>query len=541
MPTHAPQVAQGGAAAPAHDANEPLRGRHESPAPDADALLGDEPLATSALRQRQAMANRSPRARGLAQLRARLAARPVVQREPGIEVGAKVQVRIPDDAEHMLAPDLYVGTVKAVSDTGYVVQTELGDFPFDEAWVVRSKGISFKQAYKTVGPVWEREELGFSAEVQKKVSDIAGDAPLVTELSEEQLERMIVVIEETRPTGDTAAASLLKTLKTDLEEVRAHSETPEQFEARAARLKGETKALEDTAFASRFGTTPEEAHWGSLSRRVSAWYAELKSDESRLTFKTAFTANRMTARQINTGTTARGGGFQVPKYGRVADPGTDRTMYLDRSIGGIGGRTSPEKVKDRSTVNEEGLHDLSASLLRGDNDSGIYEQLKRYEDAVVLFMPLPEERDLRILSALARVKGMDFDVIASLQALITRPVLAQASDMGTTFVDASRDEGSPPAFRYGLTGTVIRQKGDRARKINRADMAAREKGALSYKSVVTAEITRVNEVVMAYRQSESKIFPMYAQWDKKAKHFVVVTAGLTPTGATLSNKGDYTA
>jgi hypothetical protein len=246
----------------------------------------------------------------------------------------------------------------------------------------------------------------------------------------------------------------------------------------------------------------------------------------------------MTARQIN----ARGrrGEFKAQQLGSAPNKDTDRGMILDNTVEGIGKRTKPENLVDEATVNREGVHDLSASLLRGDlENKGIYEQLKKYEEAIVVFMPLPEEEDLRIFSALAKLQGMDQKTIDEMGRMLTRPMAAQASDMGTRYVDTKPGSAGEGSFKYGVTGTVIRTPGDRARKINPADMAARRKGALSYKAVATSAITRVNEVVMAYRKHESGLFPMFAKWNAKEGHFAVLRPDQSPTGNIITDKGEY--
>jgi hypothetical protein len=216
-------------------------------------------------------------------------------------------------------------------------------------------------------------------------------------------------------------------------------------------------------------------------------------------------------------------------------------MTLANTVEGVGKRGEPANFTDRATINREGVHDLSASVLKGDPfDRGIFQQLKFYSDAVVVFMPLPEESDLRVFAALAKVQGMDPALLAEWGSLLTRPVLAQASDLGTVYADTEPGKEGEGKFEYGLTGTVIRKPNDRARKINKADLADRRRGALDYKRVATAGITRVNEVVMAYRKHQSTDFPMFARWNDAKGFFEVVNKELHPTGHTISNSGVLT-
>jgi hypothetical protein len=71
------------------------------------------------------------------------------------------------------------------------------------------------------------------------------------------------------------------------------------------------------------------------------------------------------------------------------------------------------------------------------------------------------------------------------------------------------------------------------------EIAARRTNALRYKNILKAEITKVNEVVMAYRAHESKLFPMFAAWDAGANIFLELKADLSPTGMSITDKGKY--
>ena len=136
----------------------------------------------------------------------------------------------------------------------------------------------------------------------------------------------------------------------------------------------------------------------TLIDKINTWLKGVKKRENMDTFEIAFKANRMTARQINLA--GRGGSFQVSKFGQRPNPEKDRTMKLARDVPGILDRMNPENFYNRETgeskKNEKGLHDLSASLLNG--EQSIDKQLKRYSNAVVLFMPMPEEIDQKIFS-----------------------------------------------------------------------------------------------------------------------------------------------
>lgn len=472
----------------------------------------------------------------------KLSASPVAQLQKGLSPGDKVIIRVTFDEGDV---DDFQGVILAVEEDGNKYKVSFNDgLPeqvVDEKDVKLSKNSlapekTLPPPTTDTKPPWEKDYLGVSATLKKDISQIVGEATKITDLSEDQLERLIALLKLNR---SSTIDMLINALERDLDDLKKHNETPEQIETRKKKLDAEKATLEKEAFKSQFGVELEEANWESIEKEVMEWWEAMKESEGTLEFEAAFKANRMTARQINIGSTARGGRFQAQKLGGQPDKLTDREMYLDNSIQGIGERTKPENFKDRGTVNEKGVHDLSASLLRG--DKAIYEQLKHYDEAVVLFMPLPEENDLRIFSALSKLKGMDTKVMEMMGGLLTRPIFAQASDMGTRYVDTQEGSEGEGNFRYGLTGTVIREEGDRARKINVADMASREKGALAYKEIATSSITRVNEIVMAYRQHQSELFPMFAAWDANNNDFVVLNEDLTPTEMTVTNDGKYRA
>lgn len=446
--------------------------------------------------------------------------------------------------------DLYPATIVAVADDGLSYDVRFAEDWLDQAIAQKRYAEALVTAAKAVAkpeppvvaaaskPPWAKDHLGLDEALAAEASKLAGEATTITDLTEDQLEALIAFFEAKVPLN-FHVKELIKALKFDLKDLQEHNETPEQVGLRAASTREQKQALEEHAFERQFGVGLGGAEGAQLSEAVTAWWNRVKADERRLGFEAAFRANRMTARQINIGSTARGGRFQAQKLGSAPDAEHDRTMLLDNTVGGVVKRTEPRHFADRATRNREGVHDLSASLLRGDRP--IRDQLKKYEDSIVLFMPLPEEQDLQVFSALARLKGLPEAEMQRMAALLTRPVFVQASDMGTRYVDTRPGSEGEGDFQYGLTGTVIRSRGDRARKVNEADLAERAKGALAYRDVATANITKVNEVVMAYRLHESGLFPMFAAWDEDAGIFLELKADLSPTGMSITNDGRYRA
>lgn len=304
-------------------------------------------------------------------------------------------------------------------------------------------------------------------------------------------------------------------------------------------------SLTESRRALNVALLEEGRQWASLRPLVARWWADLKTWEARDTFGVAFTNRRMTARQVNVGTTARGGTFEVRN---VKHPEHSREVYLARDVACITARCDPNNFFDPHTLrrrkNELGLHDLSASLL--DPRRPISEQLKGYEDAVTLFVPLPLEEDLQLFYVLNKLgktelRDKDDNEILVMRSQLTRVKLAQASDMGTRYVDVSDPGASEGQFHYGITGTIIREKGQRfGLPATPEELKARRTNALHYKSIIDAMLTLVNEVVMAYRSHASRHFPMFAQWDDARQHFRVVdveSGGYT--GWIITNRGDH--
>ena len=360
---------------------------------------------------------------------------------------------------------------------------------------------------------------GLDDEQVQKLDEILGATTKTEDLTEEQIRGLIGLYE-----AANLAPGQLKDLKQLLDQKTGKVEVVKEPEPETEeeRQKRETRLLKE-GMDKLGGQKP----WAELVPKIIEWWQGFKKNEEKETFHRAFKANRMTARQIDLG--GRGGTFQVD----TPDKTPGRFMALARGPKGVEERLRPSNFLN-GQENEKGLHDLSASLL--DGLLPIYSQLKHYENSVVLFMPVPEEDDLKIFAALSQLPDRDEEVLRAMGAQMTLLKLAQASDMGTTFADLS-EEGGPDKFRYGHTGTIIRAKGGIGKPATPAEIKARATNALEYKKILTAGITIVNEVVMAYRQHASKLFPMYGRWDEKASVFHVLTKDLKPIGYRVTNDG----
>jgi hypothetical protein len=283
--------------------------------------------------------------------------------------------------------------------------------------------------------------------------------------------------------------------------------------------------------------------WKERSAQIEAWFATMKRMEADETWATVFAANRMSARQIGVKATNMGGTFTVRNKFAPQDKQRDREVNLDRGLSGIGARGVPENFYDPESKernkNVLGLHALSASLLVKDNKKPIFSQLKPYKDSVVVFMPVPTEDDMQIFHAVARLKDPDLERYREMKSRFTRIKLAQGSDMHTTLFDVSETSEGPAKIRYGVTGRTQRAKDEEEVAADETDLAARKSNALEHSSILgPGAMQKINEIVMAYRQSESKEFPLYARWDPDQRHFRVITTTMEATNRYITNAGE---
>ncbi len=263
-----------------------------------------------------------------------------------------------------------------------------------------------------------------------------------------------------------------------------------------------------------------------IEHAVIDWFQALGDWENQDTFEAAFQDSRMTARNINA--KGRGGSFDVKNI----DGKNEREMHLNNTKQGIMERLDYKKFlhnldKDcRSFKNELGLHDLSASLLTPDRK--INKQLKHYENAMAVFMPVPMPEDHEMFYRIQdMVKGelKDNPYAAKqyqlMKSQLTRIKLAQSSDMGCKFVDISKPDDKHGKFRYGITGTIIRDNMRIGRKASQEELDHRKIAARKYKGILARLDGKkiVNEIVVAYRAHASPFFPMFGVWDEKEEGY----------------------
>jgi hypothetical protein len=190
-----------------------------------------------------------------------------------------------------------------------------------------------------------------------------------------------------------------------------------------------------------------------------------------------------------------------------------------------------------------GLHDLSASLLKG--TKSIVEQRKWYTDSVWVFMPIPKQEDLilfNVLNTASKETGASpafrqyMRVIAS---QMTRLKFAEGTDMHTTYTDIGGLNALYPnqggRIRYGVTGI------DNDHPITQDDIRRRKENALHYKRILS-DNKAVTEVVIAYRcHGDGKTpFPMFAtQAGENDPYVVIDKVSLRPLGPKIAVDGRW--
>ncbi len=389
--------------------------------------------------------------------------------------------------------------------------------------LIGNRAVTAMLARERIRPAWKFQIQ--EQQDKEEYAELIGAAKNTDELDVETLTKLLEFFR--RINVSAVVTALEKALQIRTGELTVEKEPePEKEEDRQLR--------EERLLTEGLESIGAEKSWEELEPKILEWWQKLKANEAKETFESAFLDNRMTARQISL--SGRGGRFSAAKPDKQKTPG--REIVLSRGIQGIEQRTNPNNFRKTKSgergKHARGLHDLSASLI--DHKKPISGQLKGYEDAVVLFMPMPEENDLRIIAALARLDDRNINALRFFKSQMTRMQAAQSSDMGTTFNDVS-EEGGPDKFRYGATGTIIRKKGGLGAPATETELKARKTNALEYKKILQAGITNVNEVVVAYRSHASKVFPLYARWDETNKLFHVLDSNLVPRGVQITDDG----
>lgn len=361
-----------------------------------------------------------------------------------------------------------------------------------------------------------------------------------SDLTDEEMKQVIVFLGRGAEIGKGIALGLQKELDDRHDPVlikkRADALQARQDTLAAAQALLLKQGLENLGGAG--------ATWDGRRDRISAWWREVEAAEEAETWASAFSTNRMSARQVNTNSVL-GGEFAIRNKTHRLDREWDRKIVLDRTLAGVRARIVPANFNAPTTgvnrKNELGLHDLSASLL--DGSRAINAQLKPYAAATVVFMPVPTERNAQIFGAiesLIPVTEADRKLLRTMRNSFTRLRLAQATDMHTYLLNVNEDKTGEPMVRYGHSG-LVRRPGDRSEvRVDELDIATRRTNALQHSVVLLPSAQAVvNEVVMVYRQHASALFPAFAQWDQIRSRFTILnrdTGAATKTYLTDAGK-----
>ncbi|GHH42909.1 hypothetical protein [Lentzea cavernae] len=283
--------------------------------------------------------------------------------------------------------------------------------------------------------------------------------------------------------------------------------------------------------------------WAARAAQIGAWWEGVKRREALENWDTVFTANRMTARQVNA--KGRGGRFNIVNRYDRKDAAKEREIYLDRGPGGILARATPANSfsgpASANRTDELGLYDLSGTLLSSARP--IFKQLKPYDEAVVVFTPAPTETDAQVFAAISSLDQPDTDKLREYRSKFTRLRLAQSSDMGAIFVDDNKDPKAPLRPRYGINGRVL-LPGGAIVPLDETMLAKRRTDALEHSTILSSDAKAlVNEIVITYRQhAAAALFPLFAQWDRDTTSYRVVDrTTLQRTGAWISDAGVWHA
>lgn len=279
------------------------------------------------------------------------------------------------------------------------------------------------------------------------------------------------------------------------------------------------------------------------ARRLKAWHNEVKNWQDGDSLEDAFAEGRLTLRSmshenkdydygkvpanrkkilglINNDAYQRTINDAGTKVGDYWEKGADIgqvTAPLDAGATGILKRMNPENfLKNQPSQNAGGaphsskyrlgLHQLSTSLLNPDN-----YKLKHYDGThLVVLMPLPLAEDVKLFYDLRKQAklGACHSFKAAVEILaseFTRPVLASALDMGTTYVMVQKQDGD------GVRNQVKLVKGV-GEKVTSKDspQTCYEYARTNYRDILTG-LDQANEVTVAFRKWGTRsVFPIFA-------------------------------
>jgi hypothetical protein len=210
----------------------------------------------------------------------------------------------------------------------------------------------------------------------------------------------------------------------------------------------------------------------------------------------------------------------------------------------------PSNFATREKKYEEGLHDLSASILN--HNTPILDQVHNSgQGAHYSFLPLSEEEDQEVIFTLTRYAKdrvtfpQLYPKVRGFRAEMTRVKLAQDFDMAVGYSvipvvkPPNESPGARPAFklRYGLgnTTTVSGQNPDPL--VTAQIYQARQQTARRFKQILLTRPGLKNEIVIAIRKHAGP-FPVYAVLQGKVlKCYDIVGNEMKLNGKTISANG----
>jgi hypothetical protein len=267
-------------------------------------------------------------------------------------------------------------------------------------------------------------------------------------------------------------------------------------------------------------------NWDTLLPLVNTWFATLKKWEAEDNFDTAYGEHRMTMRVTKVaaqqGTTTPHSVKQLirpdPRGPYMVPPGSDKVpldagskQRLDRQA--IKERFTPGNFAGKGEKYGRGLLDVLATLLA--NNKYILKQGYTLNElgGFAVFVPVPLKEDLALFYTLndwAKEHPEAALRMREIRNSLTRLKLGQSSDMHSGFGKVmDRDDGRLH-YRYGYYGT----RGGMA-QVNADDLRRRISIRTEYESIVS-EVVRgnrtYNEIVLAYREHRSPLFPLFVDW-----------------------------
>lgn len=317
-------------------------------------------------------------------------------------------------------------------------------------------------------------------------------------------------------------------------------------------------------------------NWPELQGQICGWWAAYKKWEAADTFDEAFQDGRMTVRTFGADfdyqkskTFAKGtidvadrlifadGQYTAPTesqknfhYARYNWPtGVEKEKYWARRGIDSSPFANPANFASREKKYEEGLHDLSASLLNP--HLPIFEQIHNSEQgAHFSFLPISKEGDQTLIFDLTRhAKDLRnqlpqlYLLTRNCRAEMTRLKVAQELDMGTGYVlvPASKPGGGPQyKLRYGLKDRMTVPGRATGVPVTRQIYAARQKAAREFKSILGKREGK-NEIIIAIRKHAGP-FPLFAIRDgEELACYQIVNSAMVRTGNMISAQGHITS